>query len=91
MIQYNEAHGICSTYEHIVKQLEEGKVSFDNQLTALERILESKHRDLEELALLYADGSHAREIAQQNLQKANWHLRMAKVDAHARSVNINSM
>jgi hypothetical protein len=70
MIQYNEAHGICSTYEHIVKRLEEEKVSFDNQLTALERTLESKHRDLEELALLSADASHAREIAQQNLQKA---------------------
>jgi hypothetical protein len=70
MIQYNEAHGICSTYEHIVKRLEEEKVSFDNQLTAIERTLESKHRDLEDLALLSADASHAREIAQQTLQKA---------------------
>ena len=70
MIQYNEAHGICGTYEHIVKRLEEEKVSFDNQLTSLERTLESKHRDLEDLALLSSDASHAREIAQQNLQKA---------------------
>ena len=72
MIQYNEAHGICSTYEHIVKRLKEERVSFDNQLTALERTLESKHRDFEELVLLSGDASHAREIAQQNLQKAKW-------------------
>ena len=45
-------------------------MSFDNQLTAIERTLESKHRDLEDLALLSADASHAREIAQQTLQKA---------------------
>ena len=70
MIQYNEAHGICSTYEHIVKRLVEEKESFNNQLTALERTLESKHHDLEELTLLSADANHAREMAQQNLQKA---------------------
>ena len=70
MIQYNEAHGICSTYEHIVKRLVEEKESFDNQLTALERTLESKHHDLEELTLLSTDANHAREMAQQNLQKA---------------------
>ena len=70
MIQYNEAHGICSTYEHIVKRLVEEKESFNNQLTALERTLESKHHDLEELTLLSADANHVREMAQQNLQKA---------------------
>ena len=74
MIQYNEAYGICSTYEHIVKRLKEERVSFDNQLTALERTLESKHRDFEELVLLSGDASHAREIAQQNLQKSKWAL-----------------
>jgi hypothetical protein len=70
MIQYNEAHGICSTYEHIVKRLEEEKLCFDNQLTALERTLTLKNQDHEELVLLSANASHAREIAQQNLQKA---------------------
>ncbi len=48
MIQYNEAHGICSTYEHIVKRLKDEKVSFENQLTALERTLESKHQDFDD-------------------------------------------
>mmetsp|Transcript_46182 Transcript_46182/g.97020 ORF Transcript_46182/g.97020 Transcript_46182/m.97020 type:complete len:556 (-) Transcript_46182:33-1700(-) len=72
MIQYNEAHGICSTYEHIVKRLKEERVSFDNQLTALERTLESKQQDYEELVLLSGDASHAREVAQQNLQKSKW-------------------
>jgi len=74
MIQYNEAHGICSTYEHIVKRLKEERVSFDNQLTALERTLESKQRDYEELVLLSGDASHAREVAQQKLQKSKWFL-----------------
>jgi len=74
MIQYNEAYGICSTYEHIVKRLKEERVAFENQLTALERTLESKHRDFEELVLLSGDAGHAREIAQQNLQKSKWAL-----------------
>ena len=70
MIQYNEAQGICSTYEHIVKRLKEERVSFDNQLTALERTLQSKQRDYDELVLLSGDASHAREVAQQNLHKS---------------------
>jgi hypothetical protein len=74
MIQYNEAQGICSTYDHIVKRLKEERVSFDNQLTALERTLQSKQRDYEELVLLSGDASHAREMALQNLQKAKWAL-----------------
>lgn len=74
MIQYNEAQGICSTYDHIVKRLKEERVSFDNQLTALERTLQSKQRDYEELVLLSGDASHAREMALQNLQKAKWSL-----------------
>ena len=78
MIQYNEAHGICSTYEHIVKRLKDEKVSFENQLTALERTLESKHQDFEELVLLSGDASHAREIAFQNLQKSKCELEESK-------------
>jgi len=72
MIQNNEAQGICSTYDHIVKRLREERVSFDNQLTALERTLQSKQRDYKELILLSADASHAKEVALQNLQKAKW-------------------
>lgn len=72
MMQYNEAHCICSTYEHIVKRLKAERIEFDNQLTALERSLESKHRDFEELTLLCGDASHARDVAQHMLQKAKW-------------------
>jgi len=72
MMQYNEAQGICSTYEHIVKRLKAERIEFDNQLTALERTLESKHRDLEELTLLCGDASHARDVAQHSLNKAKW-------------------
>lgn len=72
MMQYNEAQGICSTYEHIVKRLKAERIEFDNQLTALERTLESKHRDFEELTLLCGDASHARDVAQHTLHKAKW-------------------
>eukprot|EP00984_Skeletonema_dohrnii_P012835 scaffold5239_cov186-Skeletonema_dohrnii-CCMP3373.AAC.1 len=72
MMQYNEAQGICSTYEHIVKRLKSERIEFDNQLTALERTLESKYRDFEELTLLCGDASHARDVAQHTLHKAKW-------------------
>ena len=67
MIKYNEAQSIRSTYEHIVKRLKEERISFDNQLTALERTVQAKQRDCEELLLLSGDASHARDIAQQQL------------------------
>uniref|UniRef100_A0A7S4K5X8 ODAD1 central coiled coil region domain-containing protein n=1 Tax=Odontella aurita TaxID=265563 RepID=A0A7S4K5X8_9STRA len=70
MIKYNEAQSIRSTYEHIVKRLKEERVSFDNQLTALERTLQAKHRDFEELLLLSSDANHAREVAQHELHHA---------------------
>ena len=72
MMQYNEAQGICSTYEHIVKRLKSERIEFDNQLTALERTLESKYRDFEELTLLCGDASHARDVAQHTLNKVKW-------------------
>ncbi|KAL7492183.1 hypothetical protein ACHAWT_001376 [Skeletonema menzelii] len=72
MMQYNEARGISSTYEHIVKRLKAERIEFDNQLTALERALESKNRDFEELTLLCGDASHARDVAQHTLHKAKW-------------------
>mmetsp|Transcript_844 Transcript_844/g.1292 ORF Transcript_844/g.1292 Transcript_844/m.1292 type:complete len:623 (+) Transcript_844:31-1899(+) len=72
MMQYNEAQGICSTYEHIVKRLKAERIEFDNQLTALERTLESKYRDFEELTMLCGDASHARDVAQHTLHKAKW-------------------
>jgi len=72
MMQYNEAQGISSTYEHIVKRLKAERIEFDNQLTALERALESKNRDFEELTLLCGDASHARDVAQHTLHKAKW-------------------
>ena len=67
MIKYNEAQSIRSTYEHILKRLKEERIGFDNQLTALERTVQAKQRDYEELLLLSGDASHARDIAQQQL------------------------
>lgn len=70
MIKYNEAQSIRSTYEHIVKRLKEERLSFNNQLSALERTLRAKKRDYDELLLLSGDANHAREVAQHELQQA---------------------
>jgi len=70
LIKYNEAQSIRSTYAHIVKRLKEERLSFNNQMTALERTLKAKNRDHDELLLLSNDANHAKEIAQQELQNA---------------------
>ena len=70
MIKYNEAQSIRSTYEHIVKRLKEERLSFNNQLSALERTLKAKKRDYDELLLLSGDANHAREVAQHELHQA---------------------
>lgn len=70
MIKYNEAQSIRSTYAHIVKRLKEERLSFNNQMTALERTLKAKNRDHDELLLLSNDANHAKEMAQQELQNA---------------------
>ncbi|CAM9175057.1 unnamed protein product [Laminaria digitata] len=64
MIKYNEAQSIRKTYEQIVKRLKEERVGFDNQLGAVERTLQAKIKDYEELLLLSGDANHAREVAQ---------------------------
>lgn len=70
LIKYNEAQSIRSTYAHIVKRLKDERLSFNNQLTALERTLKAKNRDHDELSLLSGDANHAREAAQHDLQQA---------------------
>eukprot|EP00592_Proboscia_alata_P014183 CAMPEP_0194389822 /NCGR_PEP_ID=MMETSP0174-20130528/106176_1 /TAXON_ID=216777 /ORGANISM="Proboscia alata, Strain PI-D3" /LENGTH=526 /DNA_ID=CAMNT_0039182473 /DNA_START=55 /DNA_END=1636 /DNA_ORIENTATION=- len=70
MIKYNEAQSIRNTYQHIVKRLKEERISFDNQLAALDRTLHSKQKDYGELMLLGGDASHAREVSQQELHRA---------------------
>lgn len=69
MIKYNEAQSIRKTYEQIVKRLKEERIGFDNQLAALERTYAAKQRDYEELLLLSGDANHAREVAQQELER----------------------
>lgn len=69
MIKYNEAQSIRKTYGHIVKRLKDERVSFDNQIGALDRTLQSKQREYEELLLLSGDASHARDGSNQTLQK----------------------
>ena len=69
MIKYNETQSIKNTYEQIVKRLKSERVGFDNQLAALERTLQAKQRDYEELLFLSGDANHAREVSQQELQR----------------------
>jgi coiled-coil domain-containing protein 151 len=70
LLKYNEAQSIRNTYEHIVKRLREEKLTFNNQLTALERTINSKNRDFDELMKLSADANRAREVAQSELLQA---------------------
>lgn len=69
MIKYNEAQSIRKTYEQIVKRLKEERIGFDNQLQAIERTLETKQKDYEELLLLAGDANHAREVALNELDR----------------------
>lgn len=69
MIKYNEAQSIRKTYEQIVKRLQEERVGFDNQLAAIERTLQAKSRDHEELLLLAGDANHAREVSLSELDR----------------------
>lgn len=70
MIKFNEAQSIRKTYEQIVKRLKDERIGFDNQLAAIERALATKQHDYEELVLLSADASHARETILMELEKA---------------------
>lgn len=70
MIKYNEAQSIRKTYEQIVKKLQEERVGFDNQLTALEATLKAKEHDVDELILIAANAMHSRDFVLGDLEKA---------------------
>ena len=70
MIKYNETQAIRKTYEQISKRLQEERVSFANQLAAIERTLTAKQRDHDELLLLSNDARHARDMALGDLREA---------------------
>ena len=78
MIKYNEAQSIKKTYEQIVKRLTEERIGFDNQLAAIERTLQAKEHDYEELLLLSGDATHAKEVAHQSLDVAKQKYRHEK-------------
>ena len=86
MIKYNETQSIRRTYEHIVKRLKEERVSYDNQLQALERTLQSKQKDYDDLLLFSADANHARDVAHQELhrERINYNENRSKRDAELR-------
>ena len=69
MIKYNEAQSIRRTYEQIVKRLKDERVGFDNQLAAIERTLQAKQHDYEELLLLSGDANHAKDVAIQEVER----------------------
>eukprot|EP00967_Tisochrysis_lutea_P156022 scaffold313592_cov27-Tisochrysis_lutea.AAC.2 len=68
-IKYNEAQSIRKTYDQIVKRLKDERVSFDNQLAAIETTLQAKEHDFEELLLMSHDAAHARDVAKAELSK----------------------
>lgn len=70
MIKYNEAQSIKRTYEQIVKRLKEERINFDHQLSAIEETLRAKSSDYDELLLMSNEASHARDVARQELGKA---------------------
>ena len=68
LIKYNEAVSIRRTYEQIVKRLKEEQVGFDNQLAAIERTLEAKAHDYQELLNMSHQANCAKESAKKELQ-----------------------
>lgn len=69
MIKYNEAQSIKKTYEGILHRLKEERVGFDRELLDLEKQLEEKKKDYQELLLLSHDAVHAKEMAQAELHR----------------------
>jgi hypothetical protein len=67
MIKYNEAQSIRKTYEHIVKRLQDERLSFDNQLATFEKTLKAKKQDALELEMMSRDANHAKEVAKVGL------------------------
>jgi coiled-coil domain-containing protein 151 len=68
LIKYNEALAIKKTYEHIVERLSEERVGFDNQLAAIEKTLQAKDHDYQELLKMSHAANHAKEAAKKDLQ-----------------------
>lgn len=68
LIKYNEALTIKKTYEHIVHRLSEERVGFDNQLAAIEKTLQAKDHDYQELLKMSHAANHAKEAAKKELQ-----------------------
>merc|ERR1712166_1243088 len=69
IIKYNEAQSIRKTYEQIVKRLKDERITFDNQLAAIEKTLKAKEHDYEELLLMAHDANHAKEAARAELAR----------------------
>jgi hypothetical protein len=67
MIKYNEAQSVRKTYEQIVKRLQEERLNFDNQLVMFEKQLKAKQVDAENLARMYRDANHAKELTRAEL------------------------
>jgi chromosome segregation ATPase len=69
MIKYNEAMNIRRTYEAIVKRLQQERVTFDNQLASIEKTLQAKEHDYQELLNMCHEANHAKEIAKTELMQ----------------------
>eukprot|EP00824_Muranothrix_gubernata_P012107 TRINITY_DN25916_c0_g1_i1.p1 TRINITY_DN25916_c0_g1~~TRINITY_DN25916_c0_g1_i1.p1 ORF type:complete len:549 (+),score=128.72 TRINITY_DN25916_c0_g1_i1:88-1734(+) len=68
-IKFNEAQSIRKTYVQIVKRLREERVTYDNRIRAIERTLEAKNRDFEELQSMSSSARQANEQAKTEWQR----------------------
>lgn len=69
MIKFNEAQSVRKTYEQILHRLKEEKVTYDYQLNAIEKTIQAKERDVEELIILAGESTHSRDAALNELEK----------------------
>lgn len=69
LIKHNEAVAIRRTYETILRRLQEERVSFDNQLAAIEKTLKAKEHDDAELQNMAHDAQHAKEMSKAELEE----------------------
>ena len=67
MIKYNEAISIKKTYAVIFKRLSDERVTYEQNLTQIEKALANKNTDFEKLIAMSKEAAIAREVANRKL------------------------
>eukprot|EP00128_Syssomonas_multiformis_P001017 Colp12_sorted_trinity150504_noHs@3223 len=69
LIKYHESMTIRSTYETLVRRLQEERLAFDNQLAVVEGAIKSKRKDMQSVEEMARDAYAARDLAKDELSK----------------------